>query len=269
MRIQKILPFAAILVITALYLLTVGAVPFHPDEATQIFMSSDIESVFTQPASLFYSQTPADALRQNYRLLDAPLSRWLIGVGRSITGQSALTADWDWSKSWQQNEAAGALPADDLLWVSRVSVAWLLSLTLFLGYRTGRVLGGEVMGWLMIVLISINALVLLHARRAMAESALLFIVTWFMHTLVKKETHPLLLVLPAALAVNAKQTAAGLVIIALLAVWLETNPNQPRISNFLRDWPSCVIRPSALPSLCPSSTLSLLSLQVLTTSKQS
>ena len=236
MRIQKILPFAAILVITALYLLTVGAVPFHPDEATQIFMSSDIESVFTQPASLFYSQTPADALRQNYRLLDAPLSRWLIGAGRSITGQSALAADWDWSKSWQQNEAAGALPADDLLWVSRVSVAWLLSLTLFLGYRTGRILGGEVMGWLMIVLISINALALLHARRAMAESALLFTVTWFTYALAKKETHPLLLVLPAALAVNAKQTAAGLVIIALLAVWLYSSslPWRKRLSHVLQ-----------------------------------
>ena len=236
MKIQKILPLAAILVITALYLLTVGAVPFHPDEATQIFMSSDVEGLFAQPASLFYSQTPADPLRQNYRLLDAPLSRWLIGAGRFITGQPALNADWDWSKSWQQNETAGALPSASLLLVSRVSVAWLFALTLYLGYRTGIVMGGTALGWLMIVFVFFNALVLLHTRRTMAESALLFTVTWFSYALAKKEPRPLLLVLPAALAVNAKQTAAGLVIIALLAVWLYSSgvPWRKRLSHVLQ-----------------------------------
>jgi 4-amino-4-deoxy-L-arabinose transferase-like glycosyltransferase len=236
MKIQTILPLAAILVLTALYLLGAAAVPFHPDEATQIFMSSDFENLFAQPSSLFYSLSPADPLRQNYRLLDAPLSRWLIGAGRFITGQPALNADWDWSKSWQQNESARALPSTGLLRVSRIAVAWLFAVTLFLGYRTGIVLGGTVMGWLMIVFVSINALVLLHARRAMAESALLFTVTWFAHALAKKETRPLLLVLPPALAVNAKQTAAGLVLIALLAVWMYSSghPWRKRLSHVLQ-----------------------------------
>lgn len=236
MKILKILPLAAILVLTALFLLGTAAVPFHPDEATQIFMSSDVEGLFAQPASLFYSLTPDDPLRQNYRLLDAPLSRWLIGAGRFITGQLALNADWDWAKSWQQNEAAGALPSASLLLVSRLSVAWLLAITLYLGYRTGIILGGTAMGWLMIVLVTTNALVLLHARRAMAESALLFTVTWFAYALAKKETRPLLLVLPAALAVNAKQTAAGLALISLLAVWIYSSghPLRKRLRQMLQ-----------------------------------
>lgn len=236
MKIQKILPLAAIIVLTALYLLGAAAVPFHPDEATQIFMSSDVEGLFAQSSSLFYSLTPADPLRQTYRLLDAPLSRWLIGAGRFVTGHLALNADWDWSKSWQQNEVAGAVPSASLLLVSRLSVAWLFALTLYLGYRTGIILGGTAMGYLMIVLVATNALVLLHARRAMAESALLFTVTWFAYALAKKETLPLLLVLPAALAINAKQTAAGLALIALLAVWLYSSGHhwRKRLSNVVQ-----------------------------------
>lgn len=220
MKIKRLIPIFIILLITLLYLVGTASVPFHPDESTQIFMSGDIETLFSRPVDLFYSTTPIDAQRQTYRLLDAPLSRWLIGIGRQIAGEPATQVDWNWSQNWQENQAAGALPSPGLLLVARLSVAWLFGLTLFFTYRTGEILNGCVLGWLLVALMSLNALVLLHTRRAMAESALLFAVSWLMYLLAKREANPLLLALPTALAMNAKQTAAGLAVIALIAVWV-------------------------------------------------
>lgn len=220
MKLKTILPILILLLVTVLYLLGTAAVPFHPDEATQIFMSGDLETLFRHPSDLFYAAHPIDAARQNYRLLDAPLTRWLIGIGRTVAGIPALPADWNWSNSWRQNEQAGALPSDRLLLVSRLSVAWLFALTLFFAYRTGVLLRGVWMGWLNVALTALNALVLLHTRRAMAESALFFAIHWLIFALAKKEANPWLLALPAALAINAKQTVAGLVVVTLAAAWL-------------------------------------------------
>lgn len=58
-----------------------ASVPFHPDEATQIFMSGDIREMFSKPASLFYSFENSDTPRQHYRLVDSPLTRTVIGKG--------------------------------------------------------------------------------------------------------------------------------------------------------------------------------------------
>ncbi|GAP14623.1 hypothetical protein LARV_02396 [Longilinea arvoryzae] len=220
MNVKKLWPILILLGITVIYLLGTSAVPFHPDEATQIYMSADWETLFHHPGDLFYSLTPADPVRQNYRLLDAPLTRWLIGAGRSLAGVAALPVDWDWSKPWQQNEQAGALPGNTLLLVSRLSVAWLFGISLWFIYRAGCILKGPWMGWTGVALAALNALVLMHTRRAMAESALFCAVCWVIYVLAKKETHPILLALPAALAVNAKQTAAGLVLVVLLAAWI-------------------------------------------------
>lgn len=220
---KKLVPNLILLGVTVVYLLGTAAVPFHPDEATQIYMSGDWETLFSHPSDLLYSPTPVDPVRQNYRLLDAPLTRWLIGAGRSLAGAVALPVDWDWSKTWQQNEQAGALPGATLLLISRLSVAWLFGLSLWFIYRAGLILKGAWMGWLGVGLVALNALVLMHTRRAMAESALLFAVSWSIYALVKRETHPLWLALPAALALNAKQTAAGLIPILLLAAWFFPN----------------------------------------------
>lgn len=220
MKTKHFIPIAIIALITAIYLWGVASVPFHPDEATQIFMSGDFQKFITQPVDLFHSPTPVDSLRQNYRLLDAPLTRWLIGLARGLTAEPAILTDWNWSLTWQENQAAGALPARELLLISRYSVAWLFALTLYFCYRTGIFLQGSLMGWLLVALMSLNALVLLHTRRAMAESVLLFAVSWLLFAFAKKESNPLSLALPAALALNAKQTAAALVIVALIAVWV-------------------------------------------------
>jgi 4-amino-4-deoxy-L-arabinose transferase-like glycosyltransferase len=217
---KKLLPVAILIMITGLYLLGAKGVPFHPDEATYIYMSGDLDILFHHPAELVYSPTPADAIRQNYRLLDAPLTRWLIGIGRNLAGISPAANDWNWGQTWQQNAQNGALPDSRLLLISRLSVAWLFGFTLFFSYKAGAILFGSRFAWLNVGLTALNALILMHTRRAMAESVLLFSVSWLIYVLSRKESNPILLAVPAALAFNAKFTSAGLVLVVLLAAWL-------------------------------------------------
>lgn len=236
---KKLLPIAILIIIAGLYMLGAKGVPFHPDEATYIYMSGDLETLFHHPAELFYSPTPADAIRQNYRLLDAPLTRWLIGIGRMVAGAPTLTADWNWTQTWQQNAQAGALPDSTLLLISRLSVAWLFGFTLFFTYQAGKILFGPQFVWLNIVFTALNALILMHTRRAMAESVLLFAVCWLILLLAKKESNPILLGLAAALAFNAKFTSAGLVLVILMAAWV--NSKLPSWKMRLRNVLLCAV----------------------------
>ncbi len=207
------------LLVSAGYLLGVARVPFHPDESTQIYMSGDLELFLRDPLALAWTSQPDQPLRQNYRLLDAPLARTLIGLGRLAAGRPALPSDWNWSQSWEQNSQAGALPDARLLLVSRLSVALLFPFSLLLFYATARSLGGPPLAWLSTLLFAGNALVLLHTRRAMAEGPLLFTSVLTLWALVRWRKHLWLLGILAALAFNAKQTAAALALVGLIAIW--------------------------------------------------
>lgn len=226
---EKNWPFLLfVLLVSAAYLSGIPAVPFHPDESTQIFMSSDLEIFFQNAPALYWAPDSAQPLRQHYRLLDAPLARLLIGFGRNITGAPPLQNDWDWSKDWQQNQQAGALPEERLLRLSRFSVAILFPFSLMLLYATAHALGGPSLGWASTILLAGNALVLLHTRRAMAESALLFTSILTLWALVRFQKQPLWIAAPAALAFNAKQTAAVFFLVGLAAVFWYSSGALPR-----------------------------------------
>ncbi len=190
-------------------------VPFHPDESTQLFTSADFDLLLTRPAALGWQPGHDADLRQRYRLLDAPLTRYLLGAGRTLAGLPPLPADWDWGATWEANSAAGALPAPALLRTGRYAVTALLPLTLLLLYLTGCALGGRRVGLLAVLLLGMHPLVLLHARRAMAEGALLFGVTCTLWALLAApaRARALWLGLALGLAVNAKQSALALVLL--------------------------------------------------------
>lgn len=199
----------------------VHSVPFHPDESTYLYMSGDLETYFHQPGSLAWDPGRSDDRDQSYRLLDAPLIRYVIGVGRMLTGEGPLPVDWDWSKSWSENAQAGALPDVRLLSVGRLAVTALLPLGLLFTYSTGKKLGGNLSGLLTMVLIGCSAVVLLHARRAMAEGGLLFGLLFFNYTLSLGAKRPWLTGLAAGLAFNAKFSALAILPVGLLSVlWL-------------------------------------------------
>jgi len=220
------------LFLIVLALITVGSlngvmsIPFHPDESTQLFTSGDTELLFHRPASLFWRMENEYDLRQKYRQLDAPLGHFIIAAGRWAAGLPALTVDWDWSKGWQENEQAGALPSAAMLKASRLAVALLFPFSVLFLFLATRRVTNEFTAWTAALLLATNALVLLHTRRAMAEGVLLFALTLTLWTLVKAEKRPWLTAIPAALGFCAKQSLAALAPVGLLAVlW------PPGISN--------------------------------------
>lgn len=218
------LTLLSILLITALASSDLAAVPFHPDESTQLFMSQDLELLLTQPQALFWRSEVQTDLRQRYRTLDPPLTRYLLGAARLLRGLPPLPEDWDWSLSWAENEQRGALPAADLLLTGRFAVTLCLPFSLWLIARTASALGGSISGWLAAILLGLNALVLLHTRRAMAEAALLMGTCLTMWSLLSANRRPWLVGLAAALAFNAKYSTFPLAAIGLLAVLWEAKP---------------------------------------------
>ena len=148
---KKLLPLLTagiILLICVPYWAGTLGVPFHPDESAQLYMSADVELLFENPTDLFWTPAETGGLREQYRLLDAPLTRTLIGLGRVLTNTAALPADWVWAASWEENTGNGALPDRRLLAMGRLSVAWLFPLTLWFSYEAGKILGGKRLGWL-------------------------------------------------------------------------------------------------------------------------
>jgi 4-amino-4-deoxy-L-arabinose transferase-like glycosyltransferase len=220
-------------VICLMYFAGVPAVPFHPDESTQLYTSSDLITIFTDPLSLGWQPSLSGDLHQRYRELDAPLTRYLIGVGRSIAGLPALPVDWNWSLSWQANQAAGALPDESLLLAGRYAIAALFPFTLLLIYWSARTLGSKGYAALSALFLAGNALVLLHTRRAMAEGALIFGVALFLWSLLRHADKAWLVGLAAAVAFNAKQSALALFPIGLIAVLMWKNPSISPLKRYI------------------------------------
>ncbi|MEA2008233.1 MAG: hypothetical protein U9O54_03855 [Chloroflexota bacterium] len=215
-------PFLLLLsLFSAFHFWGIGIIPFHPDESTQIYMSQDFTKLFTQPASLAWEAGENPTPEQILRELDAPIAKYLIGLGRTLSGQPPLPSDWDWGASWEENQQAGALPSPALLLTARISISLLLPFSLTFIYLTASRLANRYIGLLAAILLGTNALVLLHARRAMAEGVLLLGVTFLLWSLLDGHKHPWLTGLAMAIAFNAKQSTLALFPIGALAViWL-------------------------------------------------
>lgn len=200
--------------------------PFHPDESTQLYMSGDFELLFTDPLSLAWDPNNECDDKQRYRELDAPLTRYLLGFGRQFAGLPPLGVDWNWSESWVSNQQAGAMPSQELLYTSRLTITILLPLTLLLMYLIGRRIGGVWTGISTIILAGTNALVLLHARRAMAEGPLIFGITLALWSFLRAGRHGWFSGICCAIAFNTKHSAIALLPVGLLAVCWEEKPHK-------------------------------------------
>jgi len=192
--------------LSLIYFSSIMQVPFHPDESTQIFMSSDVDIFFTTPNALIWNKNSPDDRRMELRMLDAPLTRYIIGIARYITGQEAVPVDWDWSLSFSENSRNGALPGNDLLLTARMSVSFLFPISLFLIWQLLKNNFSNLAGWVGILATAGNALILLHTRRSMAESLTFFLVICLVYILFLKRPSPVLLGIVTGLAFNAKQS---------------------------------------------------------------
>lgn len=211
----------AVIVLSIAYFAGLSSVPFHPDESTQIFMSRDIDQFLQQPSQFFWSAGKSEDLWHIYHLLDAPMTRYLIGLGRKINHNiQPLPSDWNWSASWEENQKAGAIPDFRLLLTSRVSTSIFFPFSCLLIFLIGMKLGGKKTGWLAMLLFAGNSLVLIHSRRAMAESVLIFFVLLTIFLIIKSPPNSWILGISTALAFNSKQSAIVLFIWGFICLLL-------------------------------------------------
>lgn len=217
-RFRPVYVFLIILfLISLVYLKGVASVPFHPDESTYLFMSSDLSQVVKNPAAMFLREDSIDEVTR-LRLLDPPLVHYAVEIGRRLGGFSPLPVNWNWSLSWILNEQRGALPSPQMLLMGRLAIACLFPFSLLLLYWTTRRQANEFSAWIAVLLMASNSLILLHTRRAMAEGIMIFTMTLTLWVLLKAEKRPWLSAIPIGLAFCAKQSLATLGIIGLLAV---------------------------------------------------
>jgi hypothetical protein len=205
--------------LTVIHLLGAASVPFHPDESSLLYESRDFEIWLSHPLDLAWGPGAAADDPQGYRALNSPLAKDILGLGRRLAGFGPQTVgvDWDWTKDWAANVRAGALPNPRLLLGARLASTILIVLTLLFIYMSGLLVSGRWTALLAVGLVGTNAVVLLHTRRAMAEGTLLFGVSLAVWGIVAARRHPWLAGLGAALAFAAKQSAAPLALVGLIA----------------------------------------------------
>ena len=205
---------------TVYYFGTLHTVPFHPDESTQIYMSQDVKEILTDPLKMAWIPGQAPSPETRLRKLDAPLTRYLIGSGRILSGTQGVDSNWDWAKTWQENRDQGAFPSPRTLWVSRASITLLLPISLVFFYQFLTHISHKTIGLFGVLLLGSHPLVLLHARRAMAEGTILFGVCFFLFTLLYRKQHPWLVGFAFGIAYNAKQSTLALLPAGIIAVSL-------------------------------------------------
>lgn len=220
---RRHLPFLVLaLVITGYHLAGLAAVPFHPDETSLLYQSRDLETLFRAPLLLAWNPALEGDYDQTYRALNPPLPKTVLGLGRRLAGYGPewVSVDWDWSKSWQENLARGALPPQELLLGARAASTLLLPFSLALVYWLGLRLEGRALGLTAAALFGMNALTLLHTRRAMAEGTLVLGVCLAVALALEADRRPWLAGLASAVAVASKLSAAPLALVGLAgALW--------------------------------------------------
>ncbi len=213
LSIQKLftLPFfqisTLIVLLFSLYCITLNTVPFHPDEATYLYKSNDVEQLLNNPLSLTFHQGDLIDLKLHYRLIDPPINTLIIGFARIIAGLPANSSDWDWSQSWQANLQAGSMPTNEALQIARTAVLLFIPFGFFFLYQAARKLINHRAAILAVLFFGLNPLILLHTRRAMAEGIFIFLVCLLLMLILDQKKHAIGVPLLFTLCLNSKQTA--------------------------------------------------------------
>ncbi len=182
-------------------------------------MSQDVELIINNTSVLFFEEKPKNSLTQNYRLLDAPVTRYLIGIFRNIFNVEALHSDWDWAKTWNENR--NAIPSEILVLTARLSAAIFFPFSIILfALIIKEVFSRDTLFiFFSVCMFSLNSLFLLHTRRAMAESGMIFFMLLSLFMILKIEKRYFFLVsIPITFAINTKQSLIFLIPIAIFMI---------------------------------------------------
>jgi 4-amino-4-deoxy-L-arabinose transferase-like glycosyltransferase len=198
----------------------IDRVPFHPDETSWLAQSQDFERYASGPGRMAFSESAQVSAEMSYRLLNAPAAKYVLALGRRISGfpASAIPRDWDWTASWATNLERGAIPDEGVLRAARLASTTMVALSLIPLFLVGRRIGGLGTGLLAAGLLAVDALALLHGRRAMAEGTLILSVTMVMAGVLWADRYPWLTGLSLGFALATKQSTLPLLPIGLLGV---------------------------------------------------
>ncbi|NIM92965.1 MAG: phospholipid carrier-dependent glycosyltransferase [Anaerolineales bacterium] len=233
----EILILIIVIILLAVFLLwEIDGIPFHPDETSILYQTRDFELYISNPLSLSWDPENADDPEQIYRSLNPPLPKYILGFSRWLAGFSTedVANDWDWTLSWQENEARGAVPDPILLRATRVTSTLFVILSLLFIYLVGAWIGGRATGILAVILLGTHALLVLHGRRAMAEGIMTFGITFALYGMLQGQKRPWLAGLTAAIAASTKLSVFAIVPISFLGtIWLtKEDSNRPKRITF-------------------------------------
>ncbi len=216
---KRALDLLFLLALAAFILAGVPLVPFHGDEATQIFMSRDFAYQFLlgQPERVRYADPPVSTQEQELRLLNGTVNKYTIGLAWSLAGfgPEDINEQWDWGADWDYNWSTGHAPGRDLLITSRWPSALFLVAGMLALYGLGWSLDGRPAAWLAALFYALHPALLLNGRRAMMEGSLiaftalaaLLAVRWLLARGDRTWLWAVLFGLAAGLALASKHTA--------------------------------------------------------------
>lgn len=234
LKIKILLISLLIMLLSGFFIWGSVLVPFHPDESTFLYMSSDFELWISQPLSLAFNPDNVQDARQRYRLIDAPLTRYYLGLARSINGQKAPANDWDWSANWEENLSTGSVPQAELMQTSRLAISFLFPFTLLLIFLIGHEIQGFNTGILAVLFLGFNALILVHNRRAMAESWLTLGILLSIWSALQADRRPWLAGAGLAVAFGAKHTGLLLLPLGLSVILQPTLLNRRYLGKTMK-----------------------------------
>lgn len=159
-------------VVSFVYVRHLNTVAFHIDESHWIGTSYMYESFMR---GRFWSDTWKES---HETITNPPVPRYVIGFGRSLGGyrRSEINRIWQYDQDYAYNVSRGAMPSDGLLWWSRFPMAILAVVSTLLAFWFVRKIAGRAAAYIWILWATANGYLLLHTRRAMAESPILFFV---------------------------------------------------------------------------------------------
>lgn len=151
-------------------------VPFHGDEATQLFMGRDYHYLFVEGdlSQVLYDRSRTRALdEQQLRLENGTISKTLHGWLAANLGIAAdeLNRHWHWGRDYDFNLRRNSLPDEGLLKSARLASALQLALATALFFQFVRMTLNEPTAYLASALFALHPNVLINGRRAMMEGS--------------------------------------------------------------------------------------------------
>lgn len=234
-----------LLLILLMGYITLGTqdVPFHGDESTTIWMTRDFDTAVLKGDfdAIAYQAPPRRTTEQHMRIITSNVSKLVMGATWSSIGLTAddINDQWVWGLDMQWNQDNGHMPSNQLLYISRLTSAWMTAFSVVFVLLIGRILGSSILsnpfairmsGWGAGVFYAIHPAILVNGRRAMFEGSLLLgltLIVWETLILIKRPRPPysyLLYGLITGLVLSTKHNAAFTVVLlyaglCTTAVW--------------------------------------------------